>query len=226
MRLGAPGRSGPRRPDTLLVAARALPGHPLQARPDQQLDPGAGRRAGRHRRGRHARPQGLLHAARRSTCDTDPELYRMVVEAFPDAWLEDPDLNDETRPVLEPASGTGVTWDAPIHSVADIEALPVAPEDDQHQAVALRPAARAVRGLRLVRARGRRRLRRRPDRAGRRPRPDPVPRVDLPSRHAQRHRAGRLQPTRAAATACRPARSSRGSRPPASAGTMSDPDRR
>ena len=30
---------------------------------------------------------------------TDPELYRMVAEAFPDAWLEDADLNPETIPV-------------------------------------------------------------------------------------------------------------------------------
>jgi L-alanine-DL-glutamate epimerase-like enolase superfamily enzyme len=53
--------------------------------------------------------------------DTDPELYRRVVEAFPNAWIEDPDINDETRPVLEPHKDR-VTWDAPIHSVADIEA--------------------------------------------------------------------------------------------------------
>jgi len=53
---------------------------------------------------------------------TDPELYRMVAETFPDAWLEDPDINDETRPVLEPHMDR-VTWDAPIHAVTDIEAL-------------------------------------------------------------------------------------------------------
>jgi L-alanine-DL-glutamate epimerase-like enolase superfamily enzyme len=58
--------------------------------------------------------------------DTDPELYRRLAEAFPDAWLEDPDLNDETRPVLEPHFGR-ITWDAPIHSVADIESLPFVP---------------------------------------------------------------------------------------------------
>jgi hypothetical protein len=57
---------------------------------------------------------------------TDPELYRMVAETFPDAWLEDPDINDETRPVLEPHMDR-VTWDAPIHSVADIEALEYKP---------------------------------------------------------------------------------------------------
>ena len=56
----------------------------------------------------------------------DPHLYRRVVEAFPDAWIEDPDLNDETGPILEPHRDR-ITWDAPIHSIADIEALPFAP---------------------------------------------------------------------------------------------------
>jgi L-alanine-DL-glutamate epimerase-like enolase superfamily enzyme len=58
--------------------------------------------------------------------ETDPELYAKLVEAFPKAWLEDPDINGETRPILEPHFGR-VTWDAPIHSVADIEALPLKP---------------------------------------------------------------------------------------------------
>ena len=54
--------------------------------------------------------------------DTDPELYARLCEAFPEAWLEDPDLNDETRAVLEPHRDR-VTWDAPIHSVDDVLAL-------------------------------------------------------------------------------------------------------
>jgi hypothetical protein len=54
--------------------------------------------------------------------ETDPELYEASAEAFPDAYLEDPDVNAETRPVLEPRAER-VTWDAPLHSVADIEAL-------------------------------------------------------------------------------------------------------
>ena len=58
---------------------------------------------------------------------TDPELYRRVAEAFPDAWLEDPDLDDHTRPVLEPHRDR-LTWDAPLHEVADIEALPFQPK--------------------------------------------------------------------------------------------------
>ena len=58
--------------------------------------------------------------------ETDPELYAKLIEAFPDAWLEDPDVNDETRPILEPVRDR-LTWDAPIHSIEDIEALPWAP---------------------------------------------------------------------------------------------------
>jgi L-alanine-DL-glutamate epimerase-like enolase superfamily enzyme len=59
--------------------------------------------------------------------DTDPELYRKLIETFPEAWLEDPDVNDETRPILEPVADR-VTWDAPIHSVAEIEDCPWPPK--------------------------------------------------------------------------------------------------
>jgi hypothetical protein len=59
--------------------------------------------------------------------ETDPELYAKLIEAFPDAWLEDPDVNEETRPILEPVRDR-LTWDAPIHSIADIEALPWPPK--------------------------------------------------------------------------------------------------
>ena len=59
--------------------------------------------------------------------ETDPELYGKLIEAFPDAWLEDPDVNEETRPILEPVRDR-ITWDAPIHSIADIEALPWVPK--------------------------------------------------------------------------------------------------
>jgi len=61
---------------------------------------------------------------RGTTVDTPPDaaMYRRVAEGLPDAWLEDPALTDETTPVLEPHRDR-VTWDAPIHSVADIEAL-------------------------------------------------------------------------------------------------------
>lgn len=59
--------------------------------------------------------------------ETDPVLYAKLIEAFPDAWLEDPDVNEETRPLLEPVRDR-LTWDAPIHSIEDIEALPWAPK--------------------------------------------------------------------------------------------------
>jgi hypothetical protein len=54
------------------------------------------------------------------------ELYGRVAAAFPGAWLEDARLNDETRPVLEPHRDR-LTWDFPIHSVDDVEALQWAP---------------------------------------------------------------------------------------------------
>ena len=54
------------------------------------------------------------------------ELYGLVAEGFPGAWIEDPALTDETDDVLAPHRAR-ITWDAPIHSVADIEALPFPP---------------------------------------------------------------------------------------------------
>ena len=56
----------------------------------------------------------------------DPALYRRVIEALPDAWIEDPKVTDETRPILEPHAAR-ITWDAPIHSVEDIESVPWPP---------------------------------------------------------------------------------------------------
>jgi hypothetical protein len=56
----------------------------------------------------------------------DPQLYRRVAEAFAGAWIEDPAVTDDTRPILDELSAR-VTWDAPIHSVADIEAAPWPP---------------------------------------------------------------------------------------------------
>jgi hypothetical protein len=57
----------------------------------------------------------------------DPAMYQRVAAAFPHAWLEDPDLSlPETQAALA-AEHARITWDAPIHSIADIEALPFAP---------------------------------------------------------------------------------------------------
>ncbi len=57
----------------------------------------------------------------------DPALYRRVIEGLPGIWLEDPKIDEKTRPILEEVADR-VTWDAIIHSVADIEALPWPPK--------------------------------------------------------------------------------------------------
>jgi L-alanine-DL-glutamate epimerase-like enolase superfamily enzyme len=56
----------------------------------------------------------------------DPDMYRRVIEGIPEAWIEDPAVTDETQPILEPVADR-ITWDAVIHSVEDIEALPWRP---------------------------------------------------------------------------------------------------
>jgi L-alanine-DL-glutamate epimerase-like enolase superfamily enzyme len=69
--------------------------------------------------------KGLYHG---SIVDqpADPVLYERVVEAFPRAWIEDPALTAQTEAVLAPHRER-FSWDAPIHSIADIEALPYPP---------------------------------------------------------------------------------------------------
>lgn len=57
----------------------------------------------------------------------DPVLYERVVAAFPDAWIEDPKLTPEIDAILAPHRER-FSWDAPIHSVADIVALPYPPK--------------------------------------------------------------------------------------------------
>jgi len=57
----------------------------------------------------------------------DPVLYRRVVEAFPAAWIEDPDVETEETAAVLAGEDDRITWDAPIHSIDDIEALPFAP---------------------------------------------------------------------------------------------------
>jgi L-alanine-DL-glutamate epimerase-like enolase superfamily enzyme len=56
----------------------------------------------------------------------DPVLYRRVVEALPDAWIEDPALTPETEAALE-GHRERFSWDAPIHAMEDIEALKYPP---------------------------------------------------------------------------------------------------
>jgi L-alanine-DL-glutamate epimerase-like enolase superfamily enzyme len=58
----------------------------------------------------------------------DPVLYERVLAAFPNAWIEDPDVvTPATAAVLE-GHHDRITWDASIHGVADIEALPFPPK--------------------------------------------------------------------------------------------------
>jgi hypothetical protein len=74
---------------------------------------------------------------------TDPSLYRRVVDGFPDAWLEDPDVeNPETAEILAPHHDR-ITWDAPIHTIDDIESRPFPP-----RMVNLKPSR--LGGLRMV----------------------------------------------------------------------------
>ncbi len=57
----------------------------------------------------------------------DPVLYERVVAAFPDAWIEDPKLTDEIDAILA-RHRERFSWDAPIHSIEDIRALPYPPK--------------------------------------------------------------------------------------------------
>jgi L-alanine-DL-glutamate epimerase-like enolase superfamily enzyme len=59
--------------------------------------------------------------------EPDPVLYERVVKAFPEAWLEDPDVVTEGTAHALADAHDRITWDAPIHSIADIEALPFPP---------------------------------------------------------------------------------------------------
>jgi len=56
----------------------------------------------------------------------DPALYAAVVELFPDAVLEDASLDGECGVVLR-GQERRLSFDAPIHSVADVRALPIEP---------------------------------------------------------------------------------------------------
>ena len=56
----------------------------------------------------------------------DPELYAKLVEAFPTPGSRTR-RRGRDRPLLEPDRDR-ITWDAPIHSIADIEALPWPPK--------------------------------------------------------------------------------------------------
>jgi hypothetical protein len=58
--------------------------------------------------------------------DPDPELYRAVAEELPDVIIEDAWLEDGCREALAGAEDR-LSFDAPVHSLADLEALPLEP---------------------------------------------------------------------------------------------------
>jgi hypothetical protein len=57
----------------------------------------------------------------------DPDLYEHLLEALPEAIVEDPALTEQTRPLFE-GHEDRIAWDAPIHGIDDIEALPFEPD--------------------------------------------------------------------------------------------------
>jgi L-alanine-DL-glutamate epimerase-like enolase superfamily enzyme len=127
MRLAPLGSEGPDKPDRLLSVLERYPGTRFKLDPTNSWTPElmqqlveTGAVDSLDLKGRYkGTPVDV---------DTDPELYRQVAELFPDAWLEDPDLDHpEAMAVLEPHRDR-ITWDAPIHSVADVEALPFPPK--------------------------------------------------------------------------------------------------
>ena len=128
----------------------------------------------------------------------DPVLYQRVVEAFPDAWIEDPDVvTPETAAVAGRRARPDHLGRAdPLDRRHRVAAVPAA--HGQHQAVADRRAGEAVCDLRLLRRARHRRLRRRPVRARPRAGPGAVPGLAVPSRHAQRPRARGVQRERPA----------------------------
>jgi hypothetical protein len=56
------------------------------------------------------------------------DLYRVIVASLPDALIEDPGLNDAEKAAILASHHDRITWDAPIHSVGDVDALPFAPK--------------------------------------------------------------------------------------------------
>jgi len=57
----------------------------------------------------------------------DPELYELVIEGFPNAVIEDPEVNDETRQLFD-GHEDRVSWDYPIRSLGTVEELPWEPD--------------------------------------------------------------------------------------------------
>jgi hypothetical protein len=59
--------------------------------------------------------------------EADPHQYRLLLDAFPDAWLEDPHDDPRVQALIGPVQDR-VTWDAIIHGIDDITALTPQPK--------------------------------------------------------------------------------------------------
>ena len=127
----------------------------------------ARRRARRHRRGRLASTSRASTRARSSTARR-PRPLRAGPRALPGRLDRGSRTTTPEIDALLEAHSDRITWDANIHSVADIEALPFAPQMVNVKPSRLGRAARAVRRLRLLRAPRHRHVRRRAVRARRR----------------------------------------------------------
>ena len=57
-----------------------------------------------------------------------PDLYERVIAALPNALIEDPGIADPAIDELLKPHRDRITWDAPIHGISDIEALPFKPK--------------------------------------------------------------------------------------------------
>ncbi len=58
--------------------------------------------------------------------EPDPELYRCIAEGLPDCWLEDPAWSGDAWDSLA-GHRDRITWDAVLHSLADVLRLPAKP---------------------------------------------------------------------------------------------------
>lgn len=56
----------------------------------------------------------------------DPELYRRLFETFPDVIVEDPEVTDATRDILE-GHADRISWDTPVTDVESVRKLPWEP---------------------------------------------------------------------------------------------------
>ena len=147
----------------------------------------------------------------------DPVLYERVGSAFPDAWIEDPELTPETDAAAGRAPRALLLGRAdPLDRGHRGAALPAA--HGQRQAFAPRRPAQPARRLRLLRRARDRQLRRRAVRARRRARArsSTWPRCSMPTRPTTSRRAAST--CRGRPPGCRAARWRRRPRPSAFAG--------